>query len=293
MTNLAVAEETGALVDAVKLSLESVKGLKPRELVHMKETVLNVNSALNVSGNALRSAMQDLYELKENIDPGNWTAFLKSGVLNISQKAASDLVNAYEKWISKVDVHDYVLTSMTPRTLNALASASPEVQNKIVAKAMDGQTITEADVRKEVGVKRTKEQKALTATIKDIGDEKSGLASGASEAAEMIDEMKLEAENYQEVVRLSNLIKGSMQKLRECRLVNLKSPLIEAYESKLKAEASPKIVDREALSFMFVAKGLELPEFAEMAGTLKDKIIDMEANAAENSEKSGIKKTNQ
>jgi len=273
VAELAVQTERETLISAVKLSAEAVDGLFPEQIKLMRATVVDVNQALNVSGNALRSAMQDLVTLKSNIGHGNWRAFLKSGSLNISEKSASDLVNAYDKWIGTEEgknVKDYVLSSMTPRTLSAVANAPVEVRNEVQSKVISGSRVTEAEVRKLIGSKkrRTPEQKALTETLKEITN-KAGKEERASIAAEQADEMRAEAENYQKVASLVKLVKQHLAELKECQIINFESELIKSYEMKLDAAGSKKVLDRSVMNFQFLARGLELPEYAELVEKAK------------------------
>lgn len=265
MAELATTTERETLISAVKLSSESVDGLFPEQIKLMRSTVVDVNAALNVSGNALRSAMQDLVTLKNNVEHGNWRAFLKSGSLNISEKSASDLVNAYVKWIGTEEgknIKDYVLSSMTPRTLSAVANAPLEVRNEVQSKVISGSRVTEAEVRKLVGSKkrRTPEQKALTEALKEMSSNASK-GERASIASEEMDEMKLEADNYLKVSSLVNIIKQHLNELKELELVNFESDLIKSYEMKLAAASSKKILPRDCLSFIYLARALDLPEY--------------------------------
>ena len=274
MTELAAHTERETLIGALKLSAEAVDGLYPEQIKLMRATVVDVNSALNVSGNALRSAMQDLVTLKSNIGHGNWRAFLKSGSLNISEKSASDLVNAYDKWIGTEEgksVRDYVLSSMTPRTLSAVANAPVEVRNEVQSKVISGSRVTEAEVRQLIGSKkrRTKEQKALTEAIKSISG-KAGKEERASDAAEQIDELKIEAENYQRVASLIKLVHKHLKELKECEIINFESDLIKLYESKLNSAGSEKVLERDKMDFQFLSRGLELPEYKALVKKAKD-----------------------
>ena len=273
MTELAAQAERETLISAVKLSAEAVDGLYPEQIKLMRATVVDVNSALNVSGNALRSAMQDLVTLKSNIGHGNWRAFLKSGSLNISEKSASDLVNAYDKWIGTEEgksVKDYVLSSMTPRTLSAVANAPIEVRNEVQSKVISGSRVTEAEVRKLIGNKkrRTPEQKALTEALKEISS-KAGKEERASIAAEQAEELRAEAENYQKVASLISLVRQHLAELKECEIINFESDLIKSYESKLNAAGSKKVLDRDTMNYQFLCRGLELPEYEALVEKAK------------------------
>ena len=273
MTELAAQAERETLISAVKLSAEAVDGLYPEQIKLMRATVVDVNTALNVSGNALRSAMQDMVTLKSNIGHGNWRAFLKSGSLNISEKSASDLVNAYEKWIGTEEgksVKDYVLSSMTPRTLSAVANAPTEVRNEVLSKVISGSRVTEAEVRNLIGNKkrRTPEQKALTEALKEISS-KAGKEERASIAAEQAEELRAEAENYQKVASLISLVRQHLEELKGCEIINFESDLIKSYESKLNAAGSKKVLDRNEMNYQFLCRGLELPEYEALVEKAK------------------------
>ena len=158
METLATVDERSIAIKSIKLSEDAVKGLAPVQVEFMKEVVVDVNSSLDVAGKAIRSASANLYELKANLKHGNWTALLKSGVLNVSEKAASDLVSAYGKWLANDDsVSDFVLATMTPRSLAAMANATPAARNDVLSKIVAGTKISEAEVRRLIsGTKPTK-----------------------------------------------------------------------------------------------------------------------------------------
>lgn len=268
VTELVAATERDTLISAVKLSAEAVDGLFPEQIKLMKSTVVDVNAALNVTGSALRSAMQDLVTLKSNIGHGNWRAFLRSGCLNIPERAASELVTIYLGWLGTdegASVPDYVLASMTPRTLAVLAGATTEVRNEALAIVIGGGKLTEAEVRKMVGSKkrRTPEQKALTEALKEISN-KAGKEQRASISAEEQDEMRTEADNYLKVASLVKLIKQHLNELKDTSVINFESELIKSYEIELTKAGSKKMLSRDCISFMYLARALERPEYNEM-----------------------------
>lgn len=215
MVDLISTSERETLIEAVKLSGESVDGLYPEQIKLMRSTVVDVNSALNVSGNALRSAMEDLQTLKSNVGHGNWRAFLKSGALNISEKSAADLVNAYEKWIGTDEgeqVKDYVLSAMTPRTLSAVANASTEVKNLVQSKVMDGGKITEAEVRKMSAKKRSKPtDKAANQIISNIRNSKDLSSEEQSQAVASFKEQCMLYEKSKKLAEQLERIKTEME----------------------------------------------------------------------------------
>ena len=280
MTESSLIASREALVDQVKLPTDCVTGLSPMELSLMKSTVIDVNEALTTSGNAFRSAMADLVTLKTNIGKGNWRAFLKSGVLNISEKRAEEWVNSYTKWIGTDEgsqVQDHVLASMSSRTMSKLAGATSEIRNEALGIIMGGGKITEADVTKMVSKKsiRTPEQKALTETLKDIGNEEKKLVKKASDVDECKKEMRIEAEAYQRVVSIGRRLEKLKDEMRKEALVNPENELVIAYESHLKAQKSDKIIDKETLMWMYVAKGLDESAWNDIALTAKKKTLQI------------------
>lgn len=267
-----------ALTEQVKLPTDCVAGLIPMQVELMKSTVIDVNEALTTSGNAFRSAMADLVTLKSNIGHGNWRAFVKSGVLNISEKRAEEWVNSYTKWIGTDEgalVKDHVLASMSSRTMSKLAGASNEIRNEALGIIMGGGKITEAEVTKLVAKKapRTLEQKALTETLKDIGNEEKKLVKMASNVDECKQEMRIEAEAYQKVVSIGNRIEKLFEELRKAELVNPENELVVAYESNLKSQGSKNILNKQVLNLMYVAKGLDTSAWNDIAVTAKKKTL--------------------
>ena len=118
---------------SVALSGATTKGMDSWAIESMKETVLDINDALSVSGKALTQVAADLSEIKKNIKAGNWKAFLASGVLNCTPRFATDLVNAHEKWLAGADEDPALLAQMSPRTLSRLANSSDAVRKKVFA----------------------------------------------------------------------------------------------------------------------------------------------------------------
>jgi hypothetical protein len=240
----------------------------------MKSTVVDVNEALTTSGNAFRSAMADLVTLKANIGHGNWRAFVKSGVLNISEKRAEEWVNSYSKWLGTDEgllVKDHVLASMSSRTMSKLAGASSDIRNEALGIIMGGGKITEAEVTKMVAKKapRTLEQKALTEVLKDIANPEKKLAKGHSDVDECRQEMRESADEYQKVVSIGTRLDKLFKELKEAALVNPENELIVAYESQLKAQGSKSILKKEVLNMMYAAKGLNTKAWSDYTEVAK------------------------
>ncbi len=284
-----------AMIDQVKLPTDCVTGLSPMELSLMKSTVVDVNEALTTSGNAFRSAMADLVTLKTNVGKGNWRAFLKSGVLNVSEKRAEEWVNSYTKWIGTEEgalVQDHVLASMSSRTMSKLAGATSEIRNEALGIIMGGGKITEAEVTKMVSKKkspRTIEQKALTDTLKDIANLEKKLADDPANVDEFQKEMRVLAEDYQKIVSLGQRMEQLEKDMKAAKFVNPKNELVIAYESHLKTQKSQKILDKKILGHMYMAKGLSLAKWNEVSETAKTEFDKAQLKAQEKAEEEYMK----
>ena len=198
-------------MEAIRLPEDAVKGLVPIQIQQMKETAIDVNASMGVAGKAIKASAEMLYELKKNLKHGNWTAFIKSGVLSISEKAAADLVSAYQNWLSLDDVKDELLVSMTPRTLAAIGNTKPEVRNAVLAKLMGGAKPTEAEVRRIIkGIDPKKAEKGTSKTLEAAGSlviENTRIKQASVESLTALSEEneKLKAENEQLKARVKEL----------------------------------------------------------------------------------------
>ena len=289
VTQLARNDERETLINAVKLPSAAVDGVFPEQIKLMRQTVVEVNEALNVSGAAFRSAMQNLVALKLNIPHGNWRAFCKSGALNYSEKAVSDLVNAYIKWIGTdegKDVKDYVLVSMSPRTLCAVANAPIEVRNEVQSRVIGGNLVTEAEVRKLIGSakRRTAEQKALTEANKVISNTEKGYATDDTKE-DVKQKMRTMAEKYQSLVKASKAMDSALASLYELEELDQEDKLFELYQSKLSEQDSKKKLSPKAVDFLFKLREMDIPVEMEKAKEVKEKF---QAKLTEEVEKRGV-----
>ena len=141
---------------SISLNSEVTKGLVPAQVEYVKESVLEINEELNCVGQSLRAVAANLSDIKDNIKPGNWRAFLKSGAINCSERFAIDLVSAYTNWLGGSDVEDNLLASLTPRSLALMGSkgVTDKERQKVFEAVLSGERVTEATVR--VLVKGTK-----------------------------------------------------------------------------------------------------------------------------------------
>lgn len=133
----------------IPLSSEVTKGLVPAQVEYVKESVFEINEELSCVGQSLRAVAANLSDIKSNIKPGNWRAFLKSGAINCSERFAVDLVSAYTNWLGGSDIDDNLLASLTPRSLALMGSkgVTDKERQKVFEAVEKGERMTEATVR--------------------------------------------------------------------------------------------------------------------------------------------------
>jgi len=178
------------VVDLAKVSLgnEVTKGLVPAQVEHVKESVIEINEELRSVGQSLRAVAANLSDIKSNIKPGNWRAFLKSGSINCSERFAIDLVSAYTNWLGSSEIEDKLLASLTPRSLALMGGkgVTDKERQKVFEAVESGQRITEAAVR-----------------ILVKGGKKKGKSVSPRTESERIRSLKGKIETYKKVI--SNL----------------------------------------------------------------------------------------
>ncbi|WP_269606419.1 hypothetical protein [Prochlorococcus marinus] len=133
----------------IPLNSEVTKGLVPAQVEYVKESVVEINEELSCVGQSLRAVAANLSDIKSNIKPGNWRAFLKSGAINCSERFAIDLVSAYTNWLAGSDIEDNLLASLTPRSLALMGSkgVTDKERQKVFEAVGNGERMTEAAVR--------------------------------------------------------------------------------------------------------------------------------------------------
>ena len=169
----------------ISLNNEVTRGLVPAQVEYVKESVVEINEELSCVGQSLRAVAANLADIKGNIKPGNWRAFLKSGAINCSERFAIDLVSAYTNWLGGSDIEDNLLASLTPRSLALMGSkgVTDKERQKVFRAVESGERMTEATVR--VLVKGNKKKK------------KPGLHKGETEK---IKSLKEKIETYKKVI---------------------------------------------------------------------------------------------
>ena len=136
-------------LSSIPLSSEVTKGLVPAQVEYVKESVVEINEELSCVGQSLRAVAANLSDIKSNIKPGNWRAFLKSGAINCSERFAVDLVSAYTNWLGGSEIEDKLLASLTPRSLALMGSkgVTDKERQKVFDAVSNGERMTEAAVR--------------------------------------------------------------------------------------------------------------------------------------------------
>ena len=160
------------VVELANISLNSdvTKGLVPAQVEYVKESVVEINGELSCVGQSLRAVAANLADIKNNIKPGNWRAFLRSGAINCSERFAVDLVSAYTNWLGGSDIEDKLLASLTPRSLALMGSkgVTDKERQKVFEAVESGERVTEATVRVLVrgGKRKTKRSRTTSETEK-------------------------------------------------------------------------------------------------------------------------------
>ena len=171
---------------SISLNSEVTKGLVPAQVEYVKESVVEINEELSCVGQSLRAVAANLSDIKSNIKPGNWRAFLKSGAINCSERFAIDLVSAYTNWLGGSDINDDLLASLTPRSLALMGSkgVTDKERQKVFEAVVNGERMTEATVRGLVK-----------------GNSKKRNKSSKKTESEKILQLKEKIENYKEIIK--------------------------------------------------------------------------------------------
>tara|TARA_Y100001968_G_C19437102_1_gene760330 strand:+ start:235 stop:855 length:621 start_codon:yes stop_codon:yes gene_type:complete len=170
---------------SIPLNSEVTKGLVPAQVEYVKESIVEINDELSCVGQSLRAVAANLSDIKGNIKPGNWRAFLKSGAINCSERFAVDLVSAYTNWLGGSDIEDKLLASLTPRSLALMGSkgVTDKERQRVFDAVENGERMTEAAVR--VLVK---------------GDKKRSTKSAKKTESEKIKTLKAKIESYKKII---------------------------------------------------------------------------------------------
>ena len=170
---------------SIPLNSDVTKGLVPAQVEYVKESVVEINEELNCVGQSLRAVAANLSDIKGNIKPGNWRAFLKSGAINCSERFAVDLVSAYTNWLGGSDIDDNLIASLTPRSLALMGGkgVTDKERQKVFEAVVNGERMTEATVR--ILVKGTK---------------RNPHSSSQKTESEKVKSLKVKIETYKKVI---------------------------------------------------------------------------------------------
>ena len=189
------------IVDLANISLgsEVTKGLVPAQVEYVKESVVEINEELSCVGQSLRAVAANLSDIKSNIKPGNWRAFLKSGSINCSERFAVDLVSAYTNWLGGSDIDDNLLASLTPRSLALMGSKGvTDKERQRVFKAVEsGERMTEATVRVLV---KGRKKRAKSATSSKESDKVKSMREKIETYKKIINNLKYENKKLSELL---------------------------------------------------------------------------------------------
>tara|TARA_Y100001963_G_C6789251_1_gene454596 strand:- start:370 stop:1005 length:636 start_codon:yes stop_codon:yes gene_type:complete len=170
-------------LDSVSLGADVTKGLVPAQVQLVRESVVEINEELTTAGQCLRAVAAHLSDIKANVKPGNWRAFLKSGAINCSERFAVDLVSAHESWLAASEADDYLLAGLSARSLQIMGSkgATEQGRQKVFEAVDSGEKVTESYVRLLVkGKKAAKKQAPKTVDAKVTDLEKKNAALKAT-----------------------------------------------------------------------------------------------------------------
>ncbi|WP_320667052.1 hypothetical protein [Prochlorococcus sp. MIT 1307] len=159
----------------IYLGEEVEKGLVPAQVAFIKESTLEVNEELLTAGQCIRAVAAHLFEIKQNVRPGNWKAYLRSGALNCSERYAVDLVNAHEKWLGNSDVDDHLLAGFSARSLNAMGGKgiTDRERAKVFDLAAKGEVLSDAKVRNTLRGRpsaKSKVPKTVDARVEELNN---------------------------------------------------------------------------------------------------------------------------
>ena len=186
LAELVPTVESAALEVAIDDKI--IEGLERHQVEAMQEAVYKINR-----GNAIYTVgcAKALYDLRNTIkgskknDPRQWTRFKKSGLIPLKPRDITDLVTAWEGWMSHSQLPPEKFNVMGIRTMFEVGTAGPSVQKRVEGLLSRNVRVTQKAV---IEMKGGKPKKA-------IGRKEVKALKGLAEAKERIAE--LEDENAQ------------------------------------------------------------------------------------------------
>jgi len=131
-------------------------GLERHQVEAMQEAVFKINK-----GNAIYTvgSAKALYDLRNAIkgskknDPRQWTRFKKSGLVPFKPRDITDLVTAWEGWMSHSQLPPEKFNVMGIRTLFEVGTASPAIQKQVESMLQRNVRVTQKSVQELKGGK--------------------------------------------------------------------------------------------------------------------------------------------
>lgn len=143
---------------------------------------------------------------------GNWIAFTKSGVLNITANKAQDLELAYD-WLKDLPIEEKILKKMSTRSIAICAKAcmdedgNPKENKKLLNKLTKG-PLSEPELRLFLGLTTATKDKADNRTPKQLKEELRLLQEQAqADADRLADEREWLQKQLQEMHSQLNMIR--------------------------------------------------------------------------------------
>ena len=132
--------------DSVVLPQSVVENLNTWQVRTMKETVATVQSGTIVVGHTLRVMSKSLHQLKSLVPRGNWTKFCQSDIVPLNSRQIMDMVKAWEGFLSKSELTDGELSTISARSLARLASADTKTKKEVTKRLKAGEKVTLKDI---------------------------------------------------------------------------------------------------------------------------------------------------
>ncbi len=164
----------------IPISSAITDGLERHQVEAMQEAVYRINK-----GNAIYNVgcAKALYDLRNNLkgskknDPRQWTRFKKSGLVPFKPRDITDLVTAWEGWMSHSQLAPEKFNVMGIRTLFEVGTASPGIQKQIEGMLVRGVRVTQKAVQELKGIKPKKSKSyQKVGVIKSLVDAKLKIA---------------------------------------------------------------------------------------------------------------------
>ena len=200
LAELVPTVESAAL--EVAIDRDVTEGLERHQIEAMQEAVFKINK-----GNAIYTvgAAKALYDLRNAIkgskknDPRQWTRFKKSGLVPFKPRDITDLVTAWEGWMSHSQLPPEKFNVMGIRTLFEVGTASPAIQKQVESMLQRNSRVTQKSVQDLKGNKAKKPK-----------------SSGDSTGANSLDQAKLRImELEEENAKLRKLLDSNNIKYRQ------------------------------------------------------------------------------